>query len=194
MSTRPLLAIFVGGKSRRMGSPKGLLQVPGSGQPIVEALCLEGRRVGFELALVGDATPYGSLAHGVPRLADDPPGAGPLGGLRAALRFADANAHSFVVATACDMPRVSSAALKQLAEPSSTAAVLAPRRDRNAPWEPMLARYEVARVLDTLDSALRDGLRSFQRLFERLDVQPLELTPEIELALADWDTPADVGV
>ena len=98
-----------------------------------------------------------------------------------------------VVAEATESIEREVRALKQLVEPSSTAAVLAPRRDRNSPWEPMLARYDVARVLDTLDRALRDGLRSFQGLFERLDVQPLELTPEIELALADWDTPADVG-
>lgn len=40
MLAPPLLAIFVGGKSRRMGEPKGLLSIPGSTEPILEALPL----------------------------------------------------------------------------------------------------------------------------------------------------------
>ena len=36
MADRPLLAIFVGGQSRRMGTPKGLLPAPGNDEPIIE--------------------------------------------------------------------------------------------------------------------------------------------------------------
>ena len=47
MVARPLLAIFVGGKSRRMGEPKGLLPVPGGVEPIVEALVRRAREAGL---------------------------------------------------------------------------------------------------------------------------------------------------
>jgi molybdopterin-guanine dinucleotide biosynthesis protein A len=193
MRARPLLAVFVGGQSRRMGTPKGLLRAPDGGQPIVEALCRQGLDAGFALALVGDAAPYAGLAQDVPRLADDPADAGPIGGLHSALRFAEAHSHRVVVATACDMPRVSAAVLEELSTHPSHAEVLAARRHSDAPWEPMLARYDTARVLGALDAALAEGVRSFQRLFDRLEVEAWPLTPQIERALTDWDTPADVG-
>ena len=86
--TAPMLAIFVGGKSRRMGQHKGLLPIPEGSGPIVESLVDCAREAGFEPVLVGEATPYAHLAVGVTRIGDEPGNAGPLGGLRAALRHA----------------------------------------------------------------------------------------------------------
>ncbi len=117
-----------------MGTPKGLLEAPGSRSSIPEHLVSLGREVGLDVVLVGDATPHEGLAKGVARLADDPPGAWPLGGLRASLRYGVQEHHSHVV-----------------------------------------------------------GHRSFQRLFASLEVEPLRLSPAVERALRDWDTPEDVG-
>ena len=192
MARRPLLAIFVGGQSRRMGTPKGLLRAPGGEEPIIEKLVRCSKAADLQPALVGEATPYDSLAPGVPRLADDPRGAGPLGGLHAALRHAVAEARSHVVAVACDMPHVSSEALVTLVEHPSEAMVLAPRRAEDAPWEPMLARYDAGRLVDVLDAAIRRGERSFQTLFASLHVEPLPLQPTLERALQDWDSPDDL--
>ena len=94
----PLGAIFVGGKSRRMGRHKGLLPIPGGSEPILEALVDCVRAAGLEAVLVGDASPYADLARGVPRIDDDPRDAGPLGGLRAALRHAARSGRAHVVA------------------------------------------------------------------------------------------------
>ena len=192
MRPRPLLAIFVGGQSRRMGVHKGLLRAPGSDEPIVEMLVRCGRDSGLSVALVGDASPYDALAPNVPRLVDDPPGAGPLAGLHAALRHAARTGHSHVVTVACDMPHVTSEVLLALADHPSAATVLAPRRSEEAPWEPMLARYDAIRVADVLDTAMVDGQRSFQGLFAMLEVERLALSPAIERALRDWDTPEDL--
>lgn len=194
MPMPPLLAILVGGKSRRMGTPKGLLPVAPEGAPIIEAQVREAHRAGLDVVLVGDATPYAELLPGIPRVDDDPPGIGPLGGLRAALLHASGRGHAAVICLACDMPRVSQRVLERIARPSDTnhAAVVAPRRDPGAPWEPMLARYEVHRVQRVLDAALADGVRSFQAFFARVDVATLPVDAALEEALTDWDKPDDV--
>jgi molybdopterin-guanine dinucleotide biosynthesis protein A len=188
----PLLAIFVGGKSRRMGEHKGLLLVPGGHEPILEALIRCGRRAGFDPVLVGDATPYQHLAQGVMRVEDDPPDAGPLGGLQAALHHASRTGRSHLVAIACDMPYVAPEALKQAYDHRSGAIVVAPRRSPESPWEPMLARYDAVRLAPFLARSLSGGQRSFQKLFASIDVEALPLTPAIVRALEDWDTPEDM--
>ncbi len=175
-----------------MGQPKGLLTVPGSDEAIVEALVRVGGEAGLEPVLVGDASPYADLAPSTPRLHDDPPGGGPLAGLRASLKHALSEARAEVLAVACDMPFVSADVLAELAAHPSSAAVVAPRRNERAPWEPMLARYDADGVLSVLDSAVANGTRSFQALFARLDMEPLPLTPAVEAAIRDWDVPEDV--
>ena len=91
------------------------------------------------------------------------------------------------------MPYVSVEVLTRVLECPTSAAVLAARRGPHAPWEPMLARYDAARLVDVLDTAILEGRRSFQQLFASIDVDPLPLDPEIERALRDWDTPDDIS-
>jgi molybdopterin-guanine dinucleotide biosynthesis protein A len=189
----PILAIFVGGRSRRMGVHKGLLPVPGGSEPILDALVRRGREVGLLPVLVGEATPYDQLARGVARIDDEPPGAGPLAGLHAALRHALRAGSSQVIAIACDMPHVSPEALRQVRDQASDAPVVAPRRGTDAPWEPMLARYDAARLADLVEQAIVQGRRSFQQLFSLAEIEPLPLSSAIERALEDWDTPQDVA-
>lgn len=192
MTAPSLLAIFVGGKSRRMGEHKGLLPIPDSSEPIVEALVRRGRTAGFEPVLVGEATPYARLARGVLRLQDDPPGAGPLAGLQAAVRHALKTHRSRLVAIACDMPFVSAEALGSARDHPSRAVVVAPKRAAQAPWEPMLARYDASRLADPLARAISRGETSFQRLFASIEVEALPLSEAVERALEDWDRPEDL--
>jgi molybdopterin-guanine dinucleotide biosynthesis protein A len=176
-----------------MGRDKGLLAVPGGTEPIVEALIRRGRDARLDPVLVGDAAPYADLAPGVARVDDEPQGAGPLAGLHAAARYALAQGHSHVVAVACDMPHLTAEALLQTCAYPSDAIVIAPQRGPGAPWEPMLARYDAARLCDVLADAISQGTRSFQHLFASIEVEALPLTPAIERALEDWDTPDDVA-
>lgn len=175
-----------------MGEHKGLLMLPGSEEPILEALVRRGRDAGFDPVLVGEARPYAQLAQGVLRLDDDPPGAGPLAGLHAALRHALRTGRARLVAIACDMPFVTAEALEQVRDHRSEAIVLAPKRAPDAPWEPMLARYDAVRLAETLAEAISRGERSFQKLFATIEVEALPLTAELERALEDWDRPEDV--
>ena len=192
MSSPPVLAIFVGGKSRRMGTHKGLLSPPGGTETIVEALVRRGRAAGLDPVLVGEASPYEHLLRDVPRIADDPPGAGPLAGLHAALRFTLRRRARSMIAVACDMPHVSVEALREALEHRSEHAIVAARRSQDAPWEPMLARYDAARLVDRVDAAIGRGQRAFQTFFSELDVDPLPMSPAVEQGLRDWDTPDDL--
>ena len=176
-----------------MGTDKGLLPMPGTGEPIVEALVRVAREAGFEPVLVGAAEPYSDLAEGVARLVDDPPGAGPLAGLHAALRHALRTGRHQLIAVACDMPHLSREPLERLRNHRSSAVVVAPRRSAEAPWEPMLARYDALRLSDTLRDAISRGERSFQKLFASIDVDELPLSDAVERALDDWDHPEDVS-
>ncbi|MEM8609128.1 MAG: molybdenum cofactor guanylyltransferase [Myxococcota bacterium] len=186
------LAIFVGGKSTRMGSPKGLLPVPGGDRLILDHLAQCGSDAGLDPFLIGDATPYQNHAQACPRVDDDPMGAGPLGGLRGALVFARSQGARQMLAVACDMPYVTREALARLARHESRAPVVAARRGPDAPWESMFARYDATDVLPVLDEALAAGQRSFQRLLSRLEVDALPMDNAVFRALDDWDTPDDV--
>lgn len=182
--------LFVGGQARRMGgTAKGLLPAPDSGEPLVLRLRRHAESLGLRCLLVGSAPAYAGL--GLPMLTDDPPGIGPLGGLRALLMAAPGP----VLALACDLPYVSPELLRRLVEAAPVAAdgsgdvVAARRQDR---WEPLCARYE-ATVLPTLNAALQDGERSFQGLLRRLQVRELGLSAAEAAELTDWDSPDDIG-
>jgi molybdopterin-guanine dinucleotide biosynthesis protein A len=214
MSASPIrpsgLGVLVGGRSSRMGGqPKGLLLVPGTD----ESLVMHALRVGAEAGcaprwLVGDLDAYDTLAAAQAaaqspaaqgpavttfrgRLPDDPPGVGPLGGLRALLLAGVEAGLPHVIAVACDMPYVTPALLTALREDPSEAAVLAARRGPEAPWEPLLARYRSELLLPALDAALAAGERSFQRLLGRVTVAEFR-APGLARALDDWDCPEDV--
>jgi molybdopterin-guanine dinucleotide biosynthesis protein A len=180
--------IFVGGKSSRMGRPKGLLPV--QGEPLLRRLVRAGEAHGLRLCLVGDAAPYASLDLGLPLVPDVPGGAGPLGGLVALLRWSGA---ADVIAVACDQPYVTADAVGQLLQPLAVEGVLTLRRAPGAPLEPFFARYHAPRCLPLLEQALAEGCRSLQRALARLPVALLPATDALLAATHDWDTPEDVG-
>lgn len=179
------LGIFVGGASLRMGGrPKGLLVAP-SGEPIAVRWARIGRELGLRPVLVGDASAYSHLA--LPSLADEGEHAGPLGGLVSLLVHAGAEP---AVAVACDMPLVTPQLLARLAGSTSDAAIVAARRE--GLWEPFFARYEAARVLPLAEERLGRGALGLQGLLDEAGCTALELSPEEEALLADWDAPADI--
>lgn len=192
MPDAPLLAILVGGRSRRMGRPKGLLPSPYGTGSILQSLVDAGVDAGYDVVLVGESAPYDRVAREVPRIDDDPPGYGPLAGLRAAQRHARRLDRSTFVLVACDMPYVRAETLRSLRSHPSDALVLAPRRSSEGPWEPMLGRYDSVALGPVLDDAIADGVRSFQVLFKRLPAEALPLTGDLRRALHDWDTPGDI--
>ena len=180
----PLAGVFVGGAGKRMGGvAKGLLVAP-SGETLVARWQSLLARVGTDVVLVGARGEYAHL--GLPMLDDDPPGVGPLGGLAALLGRAGARP---ALAVACDMPFVGEALLRRpLAAPPAPG--VAPRRDGR--WEPLLARYDAARVLPVVRAHLAQGRHALQGALDAAGAVELALVLGELAELRDWDTPEDV--
>jgi molybdopterin-guanine dinucleotide biosynthesis protein A len=177
-----LCGIFVGGRGSRMGNvAKGLLEI--EGEPIVVRTTRLARAQGFDVVLVGDATPYRALK--LPELADDPPGIGPLGGLHALLAASSVSA----IVVACDMPYLRAEDLAELARFAPEADVVAAKRTPDGPWEALFSRWS-PRSRKVVEAAIEGGVRSFQRVLDRLDVRRIELPAR---SLDDWDEPADLS-
>ncbi|MCG8555339.1 MAG: molybdenum cofactor guanylyltransferase [Proteobacteria bacterium] len=185
-----VLGVFVGGRSSRMGGrPKGLLRCPSSAEPIVSRWARIAGVLQLRAAMVGDACAYHGVAPELQRLDDEPSGVGPLGGLRALLRYAGPRS---VVAVACDMPFVTPELVARLARATSGGAVIA-AREQDGRWQGFFACYRAPLVRPVLDQALACGERSLQGLLARTDTRELELTALEREQLRDWDTPADMA-
>jgi molybdopterin-guanine dinucleotide biosynthesis protein A len=170
------------------GRAKGLLASP-EGPSIVERWERILRGLGHDVVLVGGRTEHDAYAHlPIERIADEPPGIGPLGGLVALLRRA---AGSRVLAVACDMPFVSRDLVDRLGKFPADGPILAARRDGR--WEPLFARYDAASVLPLALARAREvaGSRSLQRLLDQCGAVELPLSPGEEHELDDWDSPED---
>lgn len=199
LPNQTLAGIFVGGASRRMGSPKALLTVsvsPG-GEPttLLERTVAVVRAAGLAPVIVGRRPELPALdelmrALDVPVLRDAAADAGPLGGLVALLEAA----HGPVLALPCDLPAIEARHLRQLLEAPTDAAVVAARRDGH--WEPLPARYTAERVLPVARRRLASRQLALQALLD--EVGATELPREEADAAAgpgwldDWDTPEDM--
>jgi molybdopterin-guanine dinucleotide biosynthesis protein A len=183
---RAIAGVFVGGAGTRMGGrPKGLLPGPGGATLVARWVTLLGE-LGVPVVLVGEGSAYQGL--GLPMLADEPPGIGPLGGLVALLRHAGG---APVLALACDLPFAPRALVERLLGAPFDAPVVAPRRDGR--WEPLFARYEAARVLPRAVARAASEHHGLQGLLDDVGADVLPLLPDEETELRDWDSPADVA-
>lgn len=183
-----LAGIFVGGAARRMGgAPKGLLPAPDTGEALVTRAARCCVEAGITPVLVGRVEAYRAALPTLPVVDDDPPGCGPLGGLHALLRYARRGP---VVALACDLPYLTPDALRALRDAPDDAPVAAPRASADAPWEPLLARYDAARALPAVEQALADGRHGLQALLRALGVREVTLPAR---CLTDWDAPGDLA-
>jgi molybdopterin-guanine dinucleotide biosynthesis protein A len=196
--TLPAVGIFVGGQGVRMGGvAKGWLRY--QGRPLIERLldaCRAAAAPGEPLAvrLIGNVDAY--VQTRVPALPDDPPGVGPMGGLRALLREAERLGLD-AIALAVDLPYVDSPLIRRLYDEQPEAVALAPRQENR--WQPLFARYRPTVFLPLVDAALAAGDTSLQTLFSRLvmagaSTAELVLSPDEQCALRDWDRPSDVDV
>ena len=192
----PAVGIFVGGRGLRMGGvQKGLLLH--EGRPLVDHIIDACRRAAApeplaHVYLVGNAKAYGDIA--LPRLADDPPGVGPMGGMRALLLEARRLGLD-AVALAVDQPYASAALLRRLYCEEAGAAALGPRE--GGLWQPLFARYRPELALPWIETALAARRGSLQLIFEGLastEERPAELvvSDTERLTLRDWDRPSDM--
>ncbi len=134
----PLQAcILIGGRSRRMGSPKHLLKHDGKTwlENTVDLL----RQVTPDVVLVGDGQVPPSLVD-LPKLPDAPDAKGPIAGVVSAMRW---NPWASWIVAACDLPFLTMDALKWILStrgPGIWGTV--PRLEGSPGVEPLLAHYD----------------------------------------------------
>jgi molybdopterin-guanine dinucleotide biosynthesis protein A len=176
-----IAGIFVGGRGARMGGvDKGLLLH--EGETLLERMVRACD--GFDVVLVGRADAYAEL--GIPSIADDPPGIGPIGGLAGLLDHAAGKGESTVLALACDLPFVTAKLVQKLAEHDSKADVIASQSD--GVWQPLATRYRTHPALAATRVAIAAGEHSLQAVLRQLVVEAIVIDPR---ELRDWDTPED---
>jgi molybdopterin-guanine dinucleotide biosynthesis protein A len=172
--------ILCGGESRRMGSPKALLELDG------EPLVLRAARRLASVAdpvLIAPGTPgrFGDLGHA--EVEDVRAGTGPIGGLVAAL---DASPHELMAALAVDMPFASPAVFRLLADQHAYEDAVVPMTATGL--QPLHAVYSrtslpaLRRALDQGRLALRAALEGLQiRAIEEADWRSVDPTGSFAL-------------
>ena len=160
-------AVLVGGKSRRFGSDKALLEV--QGQPLVARIADRLRSISDDVMLVGNRLERfaGVGARLVP---DEIAGLGVVGGLVTSLRQAR---HPYVFVVACDMPFLDPAVIRFLASLADGHDVVIPQV--GGILQPMHAVYG------------QSALPAIERLVAAGDACPLNFLPEIRMRTVDED-------
>lgn len=180
----PAGLLLTGGSSRRMGFDKA-------------AMLVEGRtgaaRVAAVLTAVAEPVlEVGPGRSGLPAVAEDLPGAGPLVAIGAGWRALTGLGHRGpVLVLACDLPLVDEAVLRLLADWPTGASVVPVVAGRD---QPLCARWSAA-DLAAVGAMVADGERSLRGLLSRPGVVRLheeDWGPRVSArAFADVDSPAD---
>jgi molybdopterin-guanine dinucleotide biosynthesis protein A len=157
MSETLLGAVLAGGQSRRYGSPKALALVGGA--RIIDRAIHAVSEVTPHVVLIANDPALASAVK-LPSRADAVAPAGALGGIWTALLWAKERGLAGVLAVACDMPFVSPALLRELAEMAATPDTAGQRPDAVLPEsggrreiEPLCACYSV-RCIPAVQAAL----------------------------------------
>lgn len=174
MSTPTKALLLIGGKSRRMGTDKAVLEF--EGQTLLE------RMLTTVSAHVPDV--FLSIAHDESRefsqatIRDLTPNPGPLGGLQAAFTH---DPESTWLVLACDLPLFDEATLQHLlknADPSKAASCFLNRLDNRV--EPLCTLYQPAAGKALLDYLATDR-RCARQFLESLEPQTFDLLNPLAL-------------
>ena len=127
-----------------------------------------------DVTLVGDPAVYSGL--GVPVIADATRGAGPLGGIVAALNHARS---PWCLVAGCDMPRAASAPFGlMLREAARSRADAVVPRTPDGRLQPLLALY-AKRAAGPLSQALRDGTWKLSEALESISCHELPVKEQV---------------
>ena len=181
---RPFGAILAGGESRRYGSPKAL--APVGGRRIIDRVTDALGAVCEDLVLIANE-PDLFRDTGLPSRPDARPGLGALGGIHAALAWAEEEDRPGIVAVACDMPFLAStllARLSALAFTGDAPDLVVPESRGRRGLEPLCAAYRTS-CLPALEARLDREDRRVIGFYDDVRVHRIPLA-EVE-ALCDPD-------
>jgi Molybdopterin-guanine dinucleotide biosynthesis protein A len=186
-----VVAVLAGGASRRMGQDKARLILE-DGRTLLGRTAHVAREAGADRVLViGRVRPADWDGPDAAEFVPDPSertGEGPLDGIATAL---EAAAGAAVLVVPCDLPRLSSEALRWLqgeAVAAGEAADGAVTVSADGGASPLFAVYRAA-FLPRVRACLGAGERSVRRCIERGDFARLAVPEPLRAALADADTP-----
>lgn len=167
--------ILAGGKSRRMGRNKALLEV--NGERMIETAYRRMAELFDEVLLVTN-TPESYDFIPCRKIADIHPGMGPLGGIHAALSSSAAD-RAFV--TACDMPGLNRKLIRELCSIEGGGDVVIPETPGGL--EPLHAVYARS-CLPKMEKMLHAGER---RILSFFDLAQVRMVPRGRIAALDPD-------
>lgn len=124
--------VLSGGKSSRMGRDKGMVLL--HGKPMILYILEAVQGAGIKVNIIANDLKYRSF--GFPVYADVVMEKGPLGGLLSALRNSEAEV---ILLLSCDMPLISTEAIKQLLTFADHEKIIAPVREGRL--NPLFALY-----------------------------------------------------
>jgi molybdopterin-guanine dinucleotide biosynthesis protein MobB len=178
--------LLIGGKSRRMGQPKHLIEQ--NGTTWIEAAVAKLDKQVQQVVLSGSGEIPASLSN-LPRLPDVPGLEGPLAGLLSVLRW-----HPMVswIVTACDQPDISSGAvnwLKTQRRPGVRA--ILPDLTGNGYLEPLLAWYDY-RTIRLVEELAAGGNLRISGLAGKFGVISPQPPPELHGSWRNVNTPDEL--
>jgi len=192
VSAEVIGAVLAGGRGRRIGADKPLLEF--GGQTLVRSAVDALRLAGLEVALLlRPHQPVPLTAHTVAVLRDEVEGAGPLGGLHALLRWLPVE---WALVVPCDQPLLQPELLRgllALAKDETDAVVGRPGEE----IEPLPGLYRCT-CLSAVEAALAQGKRSLRQLLSSLRSHevPMALLRQWDSQLLSYvnvNTPADLA-
>lgn len=185
-------AILAGGASRRFGSPKALANV--AGRPVIERVRDALRGAGLEPRLITHR-PEWFAEFDLPSRADTLAGAGPLGGIHAALGWAAEEGQPGTLCVPCDTPFLPPGLLRALVDRAGDDAVIVPEGGGRRKIEPLCAFYPVS-CLPQIQDHLAQGRYRLVDLLDAVTVQRIPLAEvrrwgEPEHIFLNLNTPED---
>lgn len=188
-------AVLAGGRSRRFGTDKTVVEVRGSsmtehGLHSLRAVCDD---VVVVSSRASSPTEWGRV---IPDLRAD---TGPLAGIEAALHFARASGMSSVFVLAADLPLVTSSVIEAVVTApeagslrADTPGAIAAARAGDPDFEPLCALYSVA-CADTATQLLDSGERAARALMVAVQGRSVALNlSEMAAVSANVNTPEDL--
>ena len=160
--------ILAGGKSKRMGQNKALMDL--QGKPLIQHVLDNLRTFTEQQIIIGDPALYSKF--GVPVFADEHLGKGPLAGIQSALQHSTTELN-FIVG--CDMPNIEASILKHLEQ------YIDGEHDAFVPIhdgliEPLCAVY-LQRCLQPFTECLEQDVLKLSEAFDRVRVKFVEVGP-----------------
>jgi molybdopterin-guanine dinucleotide biosynthesis protein A len=162
--------ILAGGKSSRMGTDKGLLEL--CGKPLIRYTIQVLSELCNTIIISTSSDAYQSF--GYQTVADEIPGIGPMGGIYSALKQSKTEKN---LVLSCDLPFVSKELLSYILSNSDGCQVAVPW-EGNQYYEPLCGFYNLS-VLDQMTTFIQKGNYKLPDLFEEISINKLTINTKL---------------